>query len=151
MNIGNILKVADAIQAAELVAQDIGFSMGSLGGPPEAHCVDLSGHSCGTVACIAGTAVAVLEGVEVFRKFRLYSDERAAPLLGLTRVGLFDGQAGALFFPNEACRNEITPMHAARALRILAITGKVDWIAAMKTDEPIMPALPTPVTTRVTA
>jgi hypothetical protein len=129
MNVANILKVADAIEQHSI--PDLGFNMAAWYGSEDA---DLSGHRCGTVACIAGWTMAVLA------PDKLHDDWGSAmpgALLGLA----FD-QHRQLFIPQgDDCHGayDATPAVAAKLLRILAITGKVDWNAAMKSDDPVLP------------
>ncbi|HYD06526.1 MAG TPA: hypothetical protein VEC60_12415, partial [Reyranella sp.] len=66
----------------------------------------------------------------------------AGDLLGLT-----EEEQEELFLPEHEegahfASGDILPEHAVRCLRNLAITGKVDWEAAMKGDEPVLPPLP---------
>jgi hypothetical protein len=132
MNIENILKVADAIEQASI--PDLGFNM--LDVHANGEFPDKTGRECGTTACIAGWALAV-EG-QPFHPFTVCQD--ATPFLGLTLK-----QANELYYAEDAfdtLLSEIEPHHAVRVLRILAITGKVDWAGAMDPREPELPALP---------
>lgn len=133
MNVGNILKVADAIEQASVPG--LGFNM--LNFRANGRYEDKSGHHCGTTACIAGWAVAV-EGTQLETPW--LTCDNAIPFLGVN-----PDQARELFYASrshEVRLSKITPTEAVRCLRILAITGKVDWAAAMKGDEPTLPALP---------
>ena len=146
MNIGNILKVADAIEGATV--PDLGFYMGAwIGKDGDA---DRSGRGCGTTACVAGWAFVVENGFEP----REYEDNVCA--IAAQYFGLDSDTADCLFVPTadwldkdnwdpETFRfpiTDATPEEAARVLRNLAITGKVDWEAAMKPADPAMPPLP---------
>lgn len=148
MNIGNILKVADAIEQHSVV--ELGFNMG-VGIEDLADCGgrDMSGHSCGTVACIAGWTAVALRGFGV--KHTPWMQVHAA---AIEQLGLTQSLATALFYPEEPdtgrVRRDIGPDHAARALRNLVITGKVDWDAAMLPADPVLPALPSPVAAKQT-
>lgn len=136
MNIGNILKVADAIEQASV--PDLGFNMGTWIG----HSEDKSERSCGTTACIAGWSAIVDKGsihnvgndeiVDIAQKFLGMSGNKADELF------LYVPYMNPLF----AFRDTVGPIEAVRCLRNLAITGEVDWEAAMKPNEPDMPSLP---------
>lgn len=141
MNVGNILKVADAIEQASVPG--LGFNMRTFGrgsGPLP----DKSGHDCGTVACVAGWTYAVATA-EIPEDRRSLVPPVASKFLGLTgdeAQSLFLMSGGGFGTYDTDFANAILPEHAVRCLRILAITGKVDWAAAMKGDEPVMPPLP---------
>lgn len=147
MNVGNILKVADAIEQASVPG--LGFNLRLpyrkvLG-------EDCSGRSCGTVACIAGWA-AVVEGHAITTTTSWGGD--ILPWAQLY-FGLNDREAGDLMAPLSIILFGRLPMptdkQAVRCLRNLAITGKVDWEAAMKGDEPALPPLPVSKSLTVTA
>lgn len=128
MNVENILKVADAIEQHSI--SDLGFNMDDwcmLDGAEH----DKSGHNCGTVACVAGWAVAVARGADteallnIAERGDVFDD--AADFLGLK-----EAQANALFIPRGVVFwDDITPTVAGRVLRHLASTDKVDWPAAL--------------------
>lgn len=121
MNKERIEQLAVAIESHAIA--ELGFNMSYLrftGGA-----ADASGHNCGTVACIAGWAVALgkLSGTFV----------DAAEWLDIPY-----GKVGQeLFFPGDASGIRvrdwalITPAHAAGVLRQLAETGRVDWTAVL--------------------
>jgi hypothetical protein len=141
MNVSNILKVADAIEQASVPG--LGFNMGGWKVSADKAHPDLSGHSCGTVACIAGWTCEI-NGIPMradcaFSNYQL--SDNAAAILGLT-----EEQREELFTPEHEAVNYhggmIGPVEAVRCLRNLTITGKVDWAAAMKPDEPVLPPLP---------
>lgn len=144
MNIGNILKVADAIENSTI--PDLGFNMGEGVARTDEFNPDLSGNHCGTVACIAGWSRAVqLSRIPRFKEECANWDGikgDARKFLGLDRK-----TANELFEPDGevAFDDRITPAHAINALRTLAITGKVDWAGSMKSNEPAMPSLPSPL------
>lgn len=148
MNVGNILKVADAIEQATVPG--LGFNMGTVYNGRGVF-EDLSGHSCGTVACIAGWTLAAVEGAPD-RYGTQKAMEVAAQWLGL-HLDSDDntGEAAELFLPEGFEEDIHTPAQAVRCLRNLAITGKVDWEAAMKPADPAMPTLPAPVASKITA
>ncbi len=125
MNVENILKVADAIEQHSI--PDLGFNMRRWRDRAGASSPDLSGHGCGTVACIGGTAEA------------MFPKKLAEDALGLTHE-----QSKALFFAVDGTGNRvisdeefgsITPSQAAAVLRHLAATGEVDWSITLSTDE----------------
>lgn len=148
MNISNILRVADAIEHATVPG--LGFNMAVIYRGTHSGLPNLGGgESCGTVACIAGWTLTIA-GTEP-------SDETAPPFSVITdmakaaeELGLpfnasgwnFSGVAAELFTPTGYQDSIYTAEHAVRCLRNLAITGKVDWEAAMKPADPAMPALP---------
>lgn len=140
MNIGNILKVADAIENASVPG--LGFNMNcgiettddNWRGTVE----DLTGRGCGTVACVAGWTAIVCGTTSV--KSRMWWENIAVH--ARRKLGLTSDQGSELFEPNGYEDMGITPEHAVRCLRNLAITGKVDWKAAMKGDEPALPPVP---------
>lgn len=72
-------------------------------------------HGCGTVACIGGTAE-LIGGVNFDRQ-----------------AGGFDSPLYRLFMPNlpEWMWDEITPAHAAIALRSYLTTGEARWDLAL--------------------
>lgn len=141
MNIGNILKVADAIE--QVSVPGLGFNM-SCGIESAGHTIwrgprsDNSGRGCGTVACVAGWTCVVLADRDTSCD-QPWVDVRvdAQGLLDLSDV-----LANALFEPARGLRSSVTDEHAVRCLRNLAITGKVNWEQAMKPADPAMPALP---------
>ena len=116
MNKDNILAVADAIEKHSIA--ELGFNMSLYGGKTGPSDPDLSGHNCGTVACIAGWADKVLTG----RDPDVHSSDYAQGLLGLSAEQAID-----LFVPSDWAKNTITPAHAVAVLRNLAETGEVDW------------------------
>lgn len=146
MNVANILAVANAIETSSIPG--LGFNMNLWFGHGIAlgsYAPDTSGHNCGTTACIGGWTRALAigslnEGGDVF------SDaQRWLSLDYHTAAELMMPDAGGDFFEVMLFRNTITPEMAVRCLRNLAITGKVDWDAAMKPNDPKLPALPKPV------
>lgn len=150
MNTERILELADMLDAhAEAVAKleslspDMGFNMTTWG---DKRRDDVSGHTCGTAACIAGWAAAAFGYTGRAKKFNpkraeglgdygCYNDgviEVMGRVLGLT-----EDQARRLFVPDDVWDYgwllsyyefvSITPSEAAVCLRNLAATGKVDW------------------------
>jgi len=122
MNREMILKVADAIEAAAKpeAKPTLGFNMGDW--VSNRH-YDVSGHFCGTTACIAGWTLAV-SGQEL-------SAEDSAQYLGIRNeaeaiLGLSCDKAEDLFV-NYPDFSDPTPSQAAAVLRHLAETGEVNW------------------------
>lgn len=113
VNAENILKVADAIEQHSI--PDLGFNMGVVHGNANPGLRDLSGHNCGTVACIAGWTHQVF-------KTGGHTISPAGYVLGLN-----EQESEALFLPEGWADDEIGPQQAVRTLRHLAATGEVDW------------------------
>jgi len=132
MNREMILRVADAIEEAAKPGANpaMGFNMNQVihsSGLED----DLTGHSCGTVGCIAGWAIAVDKNFKKCRDIDPDSDlwkPRAGKLLGL------NAKLADRLFMARAYRDLdldlITPSQAVTVLRHLAETGKVDWSIA---------------------
>lgn len=122
MNRENILKVADAIESHSI--PDLGFNMSlwidRKPGPED----DRSGHNCGTTACIAGWAVAVMNG-GVIPEVGVPIQDDAEKYFGLNWT---DGED---LFVNWVGKSP-TPAEAVIVLRHLAETGEVDWDRALK-------------------
>lgn len=118
-NVENILKVADAIERHTIA--ELGFNMASFVGVGE---TDLSGHNCGTTACIGGWAAALATG-----DIHAGDDMSAAEIARW--LGLTYHEAGALFYAwdrhDTVAFEEIQPERAVAVLRNLAATGEVDW------------------------
>jgi len=129
MNVENILKVADAIEQHSI--PELGFNMGEWVGDANVNQPDMSGHNCGTVACIAGWTCAVLTD-DINKVYDLDYRELGA-LLGIN----YD-QAKSLFIPSYAGvrLSLIGQDQAIRTLRNLAITGNVDWTIEAPISEP---------------
>ena len=131
MNRENILAVADAIENQSI--PDLGFNMGGFIVETGDDWQDKSGRSCGTVACIAGTAHVLRTGDRTIgHNVRDYDCTPDAEWLGLT-----EDEADGLFFAVSASANlyEITPSQAVSVLRHLAETGEVDWERALHSTE----------------
>jgi len=134
MNVENILKVADAIEARSIAW--LGFNVRSWyadrnDGLSGIEYKDQSGHKCGTVACIAGWATAVEIGetvlTEEFEAIRLRGKQLVnLPLVSTPEefLGIDEDQANDLFYGAE---DDTKPEKAVRVLRNLAETGVVDW------------------------
>lgn len=90
-------------------------------------------HMCGTSACIAGHAVAMFRPDINLKEFCDFAGEGKS-ILGLDDL---DGAYYILFNPSKAAHGidvkDVTNLHAAKCLRHLAATGKVDWIATKPT------------------
>lgn len=110
MNKDNVLTVADGIDNSAV--PDLGFNMNWWEIESDDNSArDMSGHNCGTIACIGGWTERLFPGVE------------ASETLGLT-----GSQARALFYPDG--HFDATPDKAVAVLRHLAETGEVDWSIA---------------------
>lgn len=114
MNAENILKVAKAIEQHSI--PDLGFNMGVVCGKARYDLPDLSGHNCGTVACVAGWTN------------KVFNTPASAAAAG-DILGLSDDVSELLFLPEGWTENDIKPDQAVRTLRHLAETGEVDWTA----------------------
>lgn len=114
MNIERILQLADVIEAQPHTDQqaDSGFNM------------NFFAHTCGTPSCIAGWAVHLArpgtypENEELAQEWLELNNQQARQL--------FWGEG-----TKRAFLPDITPAHAAFALRHFAETGTVDWRLAM--------------------
>jgi len=86
-----------------------------------------SPHECGTIACIAGYAVAAAYGNRIAKHFKTDVGGEARRILGLTV-----DEARELFSDGwRTLKPRPTNKQAARVLRHLAATGKVDWSIAL--------------------
>lgn len=125
MNTTNILAVADAIEQHTI--EDLGFNMALWAGEPEDYpaAIDKSGHNCGTVACIGGTADALrlkTTDPEVLLSANVSDTEKWLGIDSKTAASLFfmDGEG-----PTALAK--VSASQAVRTLRHLAATGNVDW------------------------
>jgi hypothetical protein len=137
MNRENILAVADAIEKHSI--PDLGFNMAALIDQTSENYPDVSGHNCGTVACIAGWATFIAKGMipgeqqwsaSVLAPGRLFLDitqEQASRLF--SPAGEYDDEAKYAIYAG------ITPSQAVSVLRHLAETGEVDWNRALSPTE----------------
>lgn len=122
VNAQNILKVADAIEQHTIA--DLGFNMVMWRQFARDDAPDMSGHNCGTTACVAGWACAVL-----------LNDLEAVDALGMTEMGrdffgLDHDQSFELFIAQGRAESDMADVpqdQAIRTLRHLAATGEVDW------------------------
>ncbi len=126
INVENILKVADAIEARAF-ADALGFNMGTFKDPANDELADTGEQHCGSVACIAGWAEAVRTNSTSFVNDG-FVGERSAEWLGLD-----DDQTSDLFYGVVTWDDFIktTPQQAVAVLRHLAATGVVDWSVAL--------------------
>lgn len=140
-----IMRVADAIERESLStkgAERLGFNMNFYGSTFSAGWQDKSGHSCNTVACIAGHTYVLFnfngkprkrsEQIKAIRRLPVY--EIDAPATKGVRpfakrvLGLDDPTAEALFEPKSVANlGRVTPAKAVKVLRHYANTGKVNW------------------------
>ena len=123
-NVKNINKVINAIRAAGTGEYEgLGFNMAAWHAGNGVFS-DLSGHKCGSVACIAGWAWAVSSGGT--KRIPYWPDN------GYTAHGrdFFDisvQQARDLFTPDITDLDEITVDQAIETLEHLRDTGEVVW------------------------
>jgi len=137
MKTERIKKLADILDAEQEAVdaahsdsvRRFGFNMANYAARND---TDVEGHHCGTVACVAGWAVASfgvsgrakkVDPRRLFTPGRLsFIHKTAEELLGLSKL-----QSGDLFLGTNIPYNHITPGDAAVTLRKLAETGEVDW------------------------
>ena len=129
MNVENILKVADAIEGHTIPT--LGFNMLEYTSSSEAGIEDMSGHNCGTVACIGGWAATLASDGKVARWTA--SRWRAA----VEYLGLEMSEANDLFVPHDLRLSAIEPSQAVAVLRHLAKTGEVDWSIPLSPAQPM--------------
>jgi hypothetical protein len=128
MNKEAILRVADAIENAELAKDGIGFNMASFYIGLEtngARLEDKSGHNCGTIGCIAGWTCILNGASKRDMKNPMFNcDYIARDLLGLDFA-----TADTLFYADTSPYEleDIPSAQAVRTLRHLAETGEVSW------------------------
>lgn len=140
MNRDNILAVADAIENSTLAqrhrkADRIGFNMENFVLRAYRGVDDKTGHACGTVACIAGWAVALFdENGEPREKPLSPKDLKGLAAQDITEqagktLGLKFKVSEDLFmaWSSPLDLGDITAEHAVKTLRHLARTGKVNW------------------------
>ena len=126
MNKTNLLRVADAIEKHEI--EGLGFNM-SFWVENASRDLDLSGHGCGTVACIGGTAEVLRLGDVKAASASWQGEENAAEWLGLS-----PSQANILFFsmPSGIWFQHVQPAQAVATLRYAAEFDDIDWDAAQE-------------------
>lgn len=127
MKVENILRVADAIERHEIswLGFNMRFFQADTHNPESLGIEDKSGHSCGTVACIAGWTNAVRTGART-------SGNEIEPEDEGDWLGLSELDWDALFYPKNMKMDswaDITQQQAVITLRHLAKTGDVDWSA----------------------
>lgn len=118
-----LLALADAIEAAELAKEGIGFNMRWYYSTGNARVKDQTGHRCGTVACIAGWA-------------SLLDDEHITDVGAIRRraqdiLELDDDEASCLFtgaFSDNCELQTITTKCVVAAIRDFANTGVITWM-----------------------
>ena len=121
MNKVRVRQLADMLLRGDLATRGknpIGYNQGTFGSGASRF-RDMTGHHCGTNACIAGWAKAVWAP----RSRNAY--ESARRVLGLTGE-----QASELFSGVVPLSTEPTAAQAALVLYNLAVTGKVNWRVA---------------------
>lgn len=127
MHIKRINKLADTIEAGH---PEVGFNMRTYGNRSGDY-TDRSGRGCGTVACVAGWAIALFSlngrGQAVKEQRVGSAGWKGAFFTASDLLGLDDMTASALFQPETVAWYKITPAIAAKTLRHLAKTGEVVW------------------------
>lgn len=132
MNKKRILKLADVIET-EAGQHGLGFNMDTYLNSVDK---DISGHNCGTVACIAGWTTFLFDPRGRLRSPARASKDAIAANNSSTRTGDFHNTAGDILGLTEIEANELflpsafddpTPAQAAKVLRHLAETGEVEW------------------------
>ena len=121
MNRENLLHVADAIENHKI--QDLGFNMSTWNDVTADWAIDHSGHSCGTVACIGGTAAVLMSARNPRNQWN--SEAKAANWLGLSsreRHLLFFGKPTGVEF---LC--DVQAKHAVATCRYAAEHNVIDW------------------------
>lgn len=127
----------------------LGFNMGVWRSKAYSEDMDLSGHACGTVACIAGHTQIVAYNDKEFRKeAKHYGDYGEYPLkfskhldnansMAGAYLGLAPYEASHLFLGSHFRRDgiyadleSITPKEAIKVLKHLKKTGEVTWDVA---------------------
>lgn len=129
MNIDLMKQVAADIVIAAV--PDLGFNMCSWVDEADALNPDMSGHHCGTVACIAGWTIASVKGLPVLQA--MYSglvEAEAADLLDLD-----EDEADILFRPPISLDwSKATPEIAAKAILNMIETSDPKWHELLPTD-----------------
>lgn len=134
MNKTALLLVADAIEKHSIA--DLGFNMADWADDISENYPDLSGHYCGTTACIAGYTIALLDSDGALRSSPLnanqlrrvvkdiFDDDNspgvqaiAEKTLGLSRV---QSEALFRFRGDRSAMGQVTPAEAVAELRRLA-------------------------------
>ena len=153
MNRERLLRVADAIEKHEI--EWLGFNMGTYYTAGQRHLdrfglADMSGHDCDTVACIAGTAVA-LKLRDQTECGHLAPDgynihDRDIISMAISWLGLTVPESNTLFYahdsPFESKRyaggpddiRDVSSVHAVKTLRHAAKTGEIDWSVALEDE-----------------
>jgi hypothetical protein len=145
MNIERLIEIAEILETRSYTEQfDVGFNMAYVITPAAepTHLGPLTNkeeHECGTTCCIAGIA-ALRYRPEMFHKdYVIYDSVFISPLYGVVDIaeevlGLDSETAESLFFPLDGIVagsninwRDIKPETAAKVIRNLVATGKVDW------------------------
>lgn len=126
MNKTNVRRLAMALLTGELTKRKkpVGYNQRTYLSSDSAEFPDNSGHYCGTVACIAGTA-AILHGYRPRNGNNgITFSTRASEFLGIR------GLAARELFNYRPLESEPSAKQAALVLFHLAETGIVDWTVA---------------------
>lgn len=131
MNKRRLVKLAEWLEAGAPEKKGVaGFDMSSY----------VEVRKCGTVCCLAGAAQCFFDPKHTVKNLNKWWPDwdwsEAAELLGLDPT-----TADALFHPDQIsdtmCWEHIKPKQAARVVRHLIETGKVDWTVFKPTKKQI--------------
>jgi hypothetical protein len=138
MNRDVINAVADAIARSELATErSIGFNMATFWAE-DGNFDDMTGHSCGTVACIAGWTTQMFDenGVRLVRPEAKWSWRNGSAFqVAASAMGIGCVAANELFTPSRVALDDVTQCQAVAVLRNLAENGVVDWSMAVPVDD----------------
>lgn len=125
MNVERVRELATAIRTASLVERDVGFNMSVFNETIErADCADMTGHNCGTVACVAGWAALMWAEEELTEDddyINFLSNTLDVSFEMAENIATPDVSDGTLDY------SVITTDQAADMLERLADTGEVKW------------------------
>lgn len=139
--------LADAIEHEELVKAGIGFNMAQWYGYKDDSAVarqdNTQGHTCGTVACLAGWTALMEDGPQKFtpdsRASNLEMYQRAIQVLGIRTIdaqALFIPENGGYVGSGSGKYGYITTKQAVAVVRHFADTGNVRWNGFDKSGNP---------------
>lgn len=120
-----LFQIANAIEHGTLAEEkDTGFNMSVVWESREGRAIsikDYSGHNCGTVACVAGTASVMFGWSTTLGKNKWGEVQE--------NLGLSPTEADELFIPSghHTQTNRFTPKRAAAVIRHFACEDVIDW------------------------
>ena len=136
MNTARLLALADAIEGH--VLPELGFNMEVYYSTAYRNLPDRSGHECGTIACIAGWACKLYgslgEGYFATAAYHLDLDYETANELFIPPGPAHWDEENHSWQEFPVNTWKATPAQAARVIRHLAATGKVDWRVAFESE-----------------